>query len=647
MWENKIQKGSISYKLLLSLLTSVLIVYISIIAYSYHVARHSFLKEALVSARNAVSLAEKEIDVDLYHATGLTESIALSMGNKFLTEDDIHRMLKEIVSQNEEICGSAVAFEPYSFNDNREFFAVYYTRNESGGVEYKDLSNSQYGYWQKDWYKIPKEEQVAQFSEPYFDEGGGNVIMSTYSIPFYRMQNGERRFWGIATVDVSLKDLSQIVSDIRIHRNGRASLISREGVFITFPDSSYILNQTIYDLAETLQVPRLIDLFQDALANKTGYEVVPIQFNGKRSESFLCYTRLDSTGWPIFLNFPKSELFAELRKMTLIIFAIALTGFVLLIGLIIYLSNRITYPLVELSKVTQRIGRGDFDVQLPEVEGKDEVCQLNLAIRSMLGELKNYTRNLEETTAAKEKIESELKIAHDIQMSIVPQLYPPFPHLKSLDLFGLLEPAKEVGGDLLDYFEIDDAHIAIAVGDVAGKGVPAALMMAIARTLLRAKTKSNKSASSIIEDINNELSRDNEKCMFVTFFLGIFNHKTRQLVYCNAGHNYPYLLRSNQTRLILNQIHGPALGVSENYSYQQSEIYLQEKDSLLIYTDGVPEAKNMKGEFFGQLHLEGTFLKLDLSLSSKQNLEMLLGEVKDFARETEQFDDITLLMLKV
>ncbi|ATW27862.1 PP2C family protein-serine/threonine phosphatase [Candidatus Formimonas warabiya] len=247
------------------------------------------------------------------------------------------------------------------------------------------------------------------------------------------------------------------------------------------------------------------------------------------------------------------------------------------------------------------------------------------------------------TENAKRQIEGELHVAREIQMSIVPRIFPPFPERAEFEIHALLEPAKEVGGDFYDFFFIDEHHLFFVVGDVSGKGVPASLFMAVTRTLLRSRTAAGSSPHEILDAVNNELCRDNDTGMFVTIFCGILDTNSGEVFYSCGGHDLPYHL-SPSGIAPLAPAKGPALGAMDGILYQQQSIILQPGDTLILYTDGVTEAMSKSGQFWGK---EGL-------LQSLQNAPRrpaagitgkILQDLRFFARDTAQYDDITLLAL--
>lgn len=308
------------------------------------------------------------------------------------------------------------------------------------------------------------------------------------------------------------------------------------------------------------------------------------------------------------------------------------------------LAKRITKPILALDKGANIVGSGNLDYNL-EVKTGDEIEDLARTFNKMTYDLKIYIKDLKETTAAKERIESELKIAHDIQISLVPRIFPPFPNRKEFDLFATLEPAKEVGGDFYDFFFIDENNLCFCIGDVSGKGVPASLFMAVTRTLIRTKSIRGLTSDKVLIRVNEDLCVDNDTCMFVTIFCAILNIETGEMEYANGGHNPPLFYRNGGEFSFMEVNKGMALGVMEDAKVISSKLKLKPNDTILLYTDGVNEAMNPEGEQFSNKRF-----KEALSNGEDINLMKLLGkigtEVKKFTRDAPQSDDITMLALK-
>ena len=252
-----------------------------------------------------------------------------------------------------------------------------------------------------------------------------------------------------------------------------------------------------------------------------------------------------------------------------------------------------------------------------------------------------------ESYVENQKLEETLRLAHNIQMSLLPKHFPPFPNKTDIiDIYASIEPAKEVGGDLYDFILLDENHLCFAIGDVSGKGIPAALFMAVTKTLLKATAHISLHPSKIIEKMNNFLSVDNEADMFCTFFCGILNLQTGRMSYSNAGHNPPYILRKDNSLESLTQPIGTALGVLEDLEFKSAETKIEKGESVFLYTDGVNEAMNEKFEEYGYPRMNAV-LERNYSLHAKELIEKIVEDVKLFVGKAPQSDDITLLTIRL
>ena len=250
-----------------------------------------------------------------------------------------------------------------------------------------------------------------------------------------------------------------------------------------------------------------------------------------------------------------------------------------------------------------------------------------------------------ETQRQKELIDGELKVARQIQMSIVPKIFPPFPKRKEFNLYAVLHPAKEVGGDLYDFFLIDNDHLCFSIGDVSGKGVPASLFMAVTKTLVKSKVDSDHAPEEILRAVNDELCNENQSGMFVTEFLAVLTISTGEVKYANGGHNRPYVLRSDGTLEPLPKTTGIALGAMGGMAYEGASLLLNKGDLLVMYTDGVTEAMNQQGELFGEARLEQA-LEGNAQDTTQQLIDKIMEAIKHHVKGAEQSDDITLLVIK-
>lgn len=307
-------------------------------------------------------------------------------------------------------------------------------------------------------------------------------------------------------------------------------------------------------------------------------------------------------GGAILVALPTDHVQGAIREEAR--WALAISTLVILLGSVIAIfgARTISRPIARLTRMTERIAHGDLTQRI-ETSARNEIGVLAASFNEMTRRLNESIENLKETTAAKERVESELKIAHEIQMSMVPKIFPPFPDRSEFDIFAALVPAKEVGGDLYDFFMTDDEHLCFAIGDVSGKGVPASLFMAVIKTLFRATAGNGGTPGEILARLNAEISRDNESCMFVTLFCGILNFRTGEVDYSNGGHNLPYhVFREGVSRL--ENSGGRALGLVEESPYVSGRIELGPGEALMLYTDGVTEAMDPEDALYSDDRLK-------------------------------------------
>jgi sigma-B regulation protein RsbU (phosphoserine phosphatase) len=260
-------------------------------------------------------------------------------------------------------------------------------------------------------------------------------------------------------------------------------------------------------------------------------------------------------------------------------------------------------------------------------------------------ELEHSLETLKHTRSAKDRMESELNIGRDIQMSMLPLQFPAFPEQEEFDVHAALHPAQEVGGDFYDMFMIDLDHFCFCVGDVSGKGVPAALFMAVTKTLIKSRAANDLSPASILSHVNSETAEGNDSAMFVTVFMGILHLPSGELVYSNAGHNPPYVVRGDGSLLRLEQRHGPVVGAMEGLAYGEDRVTLERGDLVYLYTDGVTEAMDIDGALYGEPRLV-EILEQAEHATAKDSVLHSVGDVWRFQGDASQADDITVMALR-
>ena len=361
---------------------------------------------------------------------------------------------------------------------------------------------------------------------------------------------------------------------------------------------------------------------------------------------------LDSTGTPAALasvDISMDMINQQIRQFVYLTILIACG--VLLVSVVVYyfyVRRILIRPLGTLHQATQELVQHEMDrledFQL-DIRTGDEVEELAHAFQYMTVELAEYIRNLAAVTAEKERIGAELEVATQIQASMLPCIFPAFPERREFDIYASMTPAKEVGGDFYDFFLVDDNHLAMVIADVSGKGVPAALFMVIAKTLLKNSAQTGSSPKEVLERVNNQLCENNDAEMFVTAWLGILDLTTGSLLAANAGHEYPALRRAGGEFELIKDKHGFVLAGMEGSRYQQYELKLEPGDTLFVYTDGVAEATDAHEELYGTDRMLKA-LNRRVDAAPEVLLPWIKEDIDAFVGEAPQFDDITMLGLR-
>lgn len=636
---------SLTIKMTVLVLGGTAFVFALILGDSYLTSRREVLMEAEQSARNLASAMSYRVEQEFRALAKVPENLAVVLETTDMDKDTLLAVLARTVAENKEVYGSAVAFEPYAFDPKMRAYAPYYYKSKSGQVRYAQLAGMEYDYFKWDWYRDPLKRKEPVWSEPYFDEGGGGVLMCTYSFPFYEHSRSKNspKIRGIVTGDLCLDWLTDMVASLNDKQGSYGFIISRLGNFITHPQKDLVVNKTITDLSGDAGESELLMLAEDMMNEDQGFVRITSVMTGKKP-AYIAFQRVPSTGWSMAVVFPEDEILSGVRRLNQRAAMLAGLGVILLFLVVLFISRSITEPLRRMATATNRVAEGDLNVNLHDLEGRDEVGRLAAAFNHMSLELGRYIKELTETTAAKERIQSELNIASQIQRSILPSTFPPFPQKDEFELFALIEPAREVGGDFYDFFLLDENHLALVIADVSDKGVPAALFMMVSRTLIKSIARQQKSPADVLAEANSLLCQGNDAAMFVTLFLAYYDLNTGEIVYANGGHNPAVIVGADGTTREFGGKTGAALGFMPGLTYKQSRETLAIGETLMLYTDGVTEAATPDRTMFGMERFED-LLRLHQNEKPAILLEHVYSALKDFQGD-DQFDDITMMALK-
>ena len=356
----------------------------------------------------------------------------------------------------------------------------------------------------------------------------------------------------------------------------------------------------------------------------------------------------DSTGKVVgVIGVEKTMKVIEDSRLLYVRHVAVITAIILILAVTLYalyLRKTIIAPITEITAEAERFaGNQEKSGEIKAVNSKFEIGVLANSIKKMELDTIKYIDNLTKVTAEKERIGAELNVATQIQADMLPSIFPPFPDRKEFDVFASMTPAKEVGGDFYDFFLIDDDHIALVMADVSGKGVPAALFMVIAKTLIKNHAQSSEySPAKVLKRVNEQLCEGNEAQLFVTVWLAIIEISTGKGKAANAGHEHPTIRRKGGEYELVVYRHSPAVATMEGIPFKEHDFELHPGDTLFVYTDGVPEATNAKEELFGTDRMLKALNK-NPNGSPKEILAEIRSSVDEFVGDAPQFDDLTML----
>lgn len=559
---------------------------------------------------------------------------------------DLYDALESELRLNAELVGCAAAFVPDYFPGEGRWFEPYVSRLGDGSFEFRQIGSESHDYFQSPWYRVAFDREEGYWSDPYYDEAGALQMLCTYSLPLH---GPEGKIVGVIGADVSLEWLAEKLREIDRNANegsiippkpGREAysfILSRDGGYIAHPEADRILVANYFDYARGDSI--YVQIGRRMLAGEKGMDRVRVD----GIPSYVYFVPLEWVGWSVGIVVPEDTMLMPGFRLGVVILLLMLFGMLAMI-LVSYLTIRkASRPLQELAVSAREVAKGKFNTPLPTIRDNDEIRLLRDSFAYMEGSLSDYVRKLTTATAQKASIESELGIARDIQMSMLPPKTPSGGGYEGMDIYGSLTPAKAVGGDLYDY-HIQGDRLYFCIGDVSGKGVPAALIMSVTNTLFRTLSQSEDAPEKIVSAINASMEGRNESMMFVTLFAGVLDLSTGVLSYCNAGHNAPVLLGEEPRFLDVDP--NVPVGAVDGWAFSGQQVTLDPGTTLLLYTDGLTEAENVQHELFGEDRLFEVLRK-----SSDRAPEALIAEitaaVHTFVGKAEQSDDLTMLGLRM
>jgi signal transduction histidine kinase len=399
------QEKGLAFKLILFIFTSIAFIFSVIFLYNYSISKKIVEKNLKLNAEALTKSAVLESEKLLSPVQKIADNFARIMMESDYSIEEQLKLLRQLVANNPEIYGATLAFEPYYYDSSQKYYGPYFFR-KNGEIAFTNLDDDQYDYFTRDWYQVPKMLDTAAWSEPYYDEGGGNVMMSTYSVPLYKTINGQKTFIGILTADISQKWLQDFINSIKVFHSGYAFMISSNGTIVTHPDEHMIMNETVFSIAESQQSPQLRIIGQNMIEGKKSFAEIEYRNVQTGKLSWIAYSPISLNGWSIGIVFPVDEFMADVNNLYLNLIFLGVGGLIVVLIVIILISRSITSPLRRLTLAAAQFAQGNFNVKLPPVKSKDEIGKLNTSFIVMQDALAATIKDLLEASE-KLKISNE------------------------------------------------------------------------------------------------------------------------------------------------------------------------------------------------------------------------------------------------
>ena len=552
----------------------------------YYFSRKSIYEEATRRAEGQLEATNLKITDVLDQVETTVRNNVWPVRKTLALPDSLWSLSRRIVDCNPFVSGTAIALMENYFPEKGRLFCPYAYRN-GDRIETIQLGNDSYDYPKKEWFLKSLEAQEGYWSEPYYDTGGGEMLMTTFSLP---VTDTKGRVAAVLTADVSLDWLTDLVGSLPEYPEAFSALVSRTGQLMVCPAPALVMKKTVQEVAATLSDSTAVrDIALAMLAGERGSRQVWY----KEEKEFVFYAPIERANWSMCIVVPQKEIYGDVQRVGLLVILLQVLG-LLVMSYILYTA------------------------------------------------VKNQMR-FRDVSEKKSRMDGELRVARDIQMSMIPTSFLSAPEWTDVDMSGLVVPAKEVGGDLYDFYE-RDGRLFFCIGDVSGKGVPAALVMSATRGLFRSASAHEKSPQRIVSVMNEAMMDTNENNMFVTCFLGVLDLATGHLRYCNAGHNAPVRLHAGAAAF-LDVVPNLPLGVEPGMQFEEQETDLAIGEGLFLYTDGLTEAENADHALFGEDRLLENALRLGGEKADVM-VKSMAAAVQAHSRGCDPSDDLTMLVVR-
>ena len=633
-------RRKLSVRLSLLVVIFAALIFVTAMSFFFYSARDAVAQEAISRASQTLDKTSLRVEGILNRVEGVAGMAEWLVLRHPDVADSMFVYSRSMILNNPDFYNCSIAFEPNYFKEHGRYFSAY-SKHDGDSIRTMQGGNDNYQYFYMDWYLLPKLLDQPCWTEPYMDYDVPSNTSEMVSSYCKALKDPNGKVFAVVNISLSLKWLSNTISAVKPYPNSYSIMIGRGGTYFVHPDSTKISRETIF--TQTLEHPdTAITALGHAMQN--GEEGMKrMEINGE--DCYVFYKPLGKTGCSMAIVCPESDIFGGFNRLRHTVTGIVCIGLLLMLFFFIRIITRELIPLRRLAEEAETIASGHFDTVLPDFKRIDEIGQLSHTFNNMQQSLVKYIDELKSTTSQKVSFERELKIASGIQMGMLPKDFPTSRERDDVQLYASLTPAREVGGDLFDFY-FRDEKLFFCIGDVAGKGVPASLFMAVTRSVFRTISARESMPDRIIASLNATIIDMNESNMFVTLFVGVLDLPTGRLRYCNAGHDAPLLVGAGMGPLTCDS--NIPVGVIPSWKFTLQETRIFTGTTIFLFTDGLTEAENANHE---QFQLERISEVAEQSLerqeqNPKQLIDQMTTAVHQFVGDAEQSDDLTMMAIQ-
>lgn len=616
------------------------VVFIAALGFLFYQSRETVRQEAVNRATQILDKTSLRVEGILNRVEVANKMTLWLVKRHPENADSMFVYSRGILLNNPDFYNCSIAFEPNYFEGRGRYFSAY-SKCDGDSIRTIQGGNDSYQYFFADWYLMPILLDHPCWTEPYMDydvQTNTSEMVTSYC---QSIKDCNGQVIGVINTSLSLNWLSQTISAVKPYPHSYSIMIGRGGTFFVHPDTAKITRQTIF--TQTIEQP-------DTALSSLGYAMQRGEQGMKRmsvngENCYVFYKPLGQTGCSMAIVCPETDIFGGFDRLRRTVMAIVLVGLLLMLFFFIRIITRELSPLRRLAHEAETIASGQFDAELPNFNRVDEIGQLSNSFGNMQQSLVKYIGELRDTTAQKASIERDIHIASHIQMGMLPTNFPTYPDRDDVQIYASLVPAKEVGGDLFDFF-FRDEKLYFCIGDVSGKGVPASLYMAVTRSIFRTVSATETMPDRIVSTINKTMAEMNDTNMFVTLFVGVLDLRMGHLYYCNAGHDAPLLIGAGVGFLTCNANIPVGFHPSWQYTLQETQIFTG--TTIFLFTDGLTEAMNATKEQFRMESVNDMAIKAHAEHQQEphQLIDLMTEAVGQFVGDAEQSDDLTMMAIQ-